>query len=200
MRSNTTQRNHWTQIGIGACALLLPPLTLGAAFYSMLAAPEEGTAHPAGARVSDPVPVQVTVGPSARANEPLPANTERTPAGSPAASLRAELLQSAPAEVSTALLPRPLTLAGKAPQQIQPPRMMTTQTPDAQTPVATDLPPSEGSPAASPTATKPAHPSNQANRTEAPVVRRNARAHRQSEFSLKNWLQQLGILPRNTRG
>jgi hypothetical protein len=74
--------------------------------------------------------------------------------------------------------------------------MMTTQTPDAQAPVATDLPPAEGSPAPASTPTKPARPSN----------RRNAQAHRQNEFSLKNFFdqlgtlpQQLGIVPRNTR-
>ncbi len=48
MRANIVQRDKWTQIRIGACALLLPPLTLGAAFYSMLSTPEEGAARPPG--------------------------------------------------------------------------------------------------------------------------------------------------------
>src|SRR5262249_19443259 len=139
MRSKTTQRNHWAQIGIGACALLLPPLTLGAAFYSMLAAPDEGTARPAAAQAVRPELLQDPTQPGRP--PPLPANAERGPAGSPANSLGADLMQSAPAEVSTALLPRPLTLPGKAPQQMQPPRMMTTQAPDAQAPVAADLRP-----------------------------------------------------------
>jgi hypothetical protein len=72
--------------------------------------------------------------------------------------------------------------------------MMTTQTPDAQAPVATDLPPGEGSPAPSSAPAKPARP----------PIRRNAQ-HRQNEFSLKNFFeqlgnlpQQLGIVPRNT--
>src|SRR5229473_3248094 len=46
MRANIAQRDNWAQIRIGACALLLPPLTLGAAFYSMLATPDEGAARP----------------------------------------------------------------------------------------------------------------------------------------------------------
>src|SRR5882672_180396 len=46
MRVYVAQRDKWTQIRIGACALLLPPLTLGAAFYSMLSTPEEGAARP----------------------------------------------------------------------------------------------------------------------------------------------------------
>src|SRR5260370_19335952 len=163
MWSNTTQRRHWAHVRIGACALLLPPLTLGAALYSMLPPPDEGTAGPpvaaAGAqvvrpellrgtiqpsntdpqpaaratqpvadepaprmpatgarravvggsvedaaRVSDPVPAQVAVGPSARANPPQPANMGGTPTG----SLGAEPSQSDPAEESTALLPRHL--------------------------------------------------------------------------------------------
>jgi len=247
MRSNTTQRNHWVQLGIGACALVLPPLTLGAAFYSMLTAPDEGTPRPvvaaaeaqaeqavslrdtiepwavgadpqpgvqatqqvagrpaprealvAGsaenpARLSNPVPVQVTAGPSARASPSAPANMERAPT----ASLGAEPSQSAPAEVSTALLPRLLYPSPQAPPQIQPRRMPATQMPAAQVPLAADLPSAEGAPA--PAASKPARPSNLANRGETPAVRRNGQPQRQHAFSLKNWLQQLGILPRNRR-
>src|SRR6516165_8585516 len=47
MRPNATRRDHWAQLGIGAAALLLPPLALGAAFYSMLAAPDEEVTGPA---------------------------------------------------------------------------------------------------------------------------------------------------------
>jgi hypothetical protein len=252
MRSNTTQRKHWAQLGIGACALLLPPLTLGAAFYSMLPTPDEGTARPAAAaagaqavrpellrgtiqpwavgtdrqpvatqpvagrpespedrssapatvarqavvagsaenatRVSDPVPVEAL--PSARANSPLPANM----GGAPTGSLRPS--QSAPVEVSTALLPRVLSQSPLAPAQVQPPRMTATQMPAAPAPLAADLPSAEGAPA--PAVSK--RPSNLATRSETVAVRRNAQPQRQHAFSLKNWLQQLGILPRNTRG
>jgi hypothetical protein len=256
MRANIAQRDKWTQIRIGACALLLPPLILGAAFYSMLSAPEEGAARPSGttakaqvirpellrdtaqaravspdrqpiaettqptgaaaepapesgasvsaagtrravvagsaekaARVSDPVPVQV---PFAKANPSLPANMD----SAPPVSLRAELSQSAPVEVSTALLPRVLRPSAPAPPQIQP-RIPATQMAAAAVPPAADPPSAEGAP---PTASKPARPANLANRSENAAVRRNAQSQRQHAFSLKNWLQQLGILPRNTRG
>jgi hypothetical protein len=46
MRPHATRRTDWAQLGIGACALLLPPLALGAALYSMLA-PDDGTTRPA---------------------------------------------------------------------------------------------------------------------------------------------------------
>jgi hypothetical protein len=48
MRSYTPPRNNQTQLRVGVCALLLLPLALGAAFYSMLAAPDDDTARPAG--------------------------------------------------------------------------------------------------------------------------------------------------------
>ncbi len=265
MRSNTTQRNHRARIGIGACALLLPPLTLGAAFYSMLATPDEGTPRPAvaaagapvvgpellrdtiqpwavgtdpqpvaqsaqpaagtsapgegpssvpttsarqalvagsvenTAQVSERVPVRVTVDPSARANPPAPANMDSVRAG----SLGVERSQSAPAEVSTALLPRVLNPSPQAPRQTEPPRMPATQMPTAQmpaaqAPLAADLPSGEG--ASAPPAAKPARLSNLANRSAVPAVRRNAQPQRQQASPLKNWLQQLGIFPRNTRG
>jgi hypothetical protein len=248
MWSNTTQRRHWAHIRIGACALLLPPLTLGAALYSMLTSPDEGAARPpvaaAGAqavrpemlrgtiqpsntdpqtaaqanqpvadeparrmpatgtrhavvagtvadaaRVSDPVPAQVAVGSSARTNPPPPSNM----GGAPTGSLSAEPSQSAPAEVSTALLPRVLYPSSQAPLQVLPPRMP--QTPAAQVPLVPDPPSADGPPAAG----RPARHSNPANRSDTRAVRRNAQP-RQHAFSLKNWLQQLGILSRNTRG
>jgi hypothetical protein len=260
MRANIAQRDKWTQIRIGACALLLPPLILGAAFYSMLSAPEESAARPPGtaakaqvvrpellrdtaparaisldrqpvaetpqppiavaaepatesvvsvpaagtrngviagsveraARISDPVPVQV---PSAKANPSLPVNMA---SAAPPDSLRAELSQSAPVEVSTALLPRVLRPSPPAPPQIQPPRIPATQTAAAAVPLAADPPSAESAPP--PTASKPARPANLANRSENPAARRNAQPQRQQAFSLKNWLQQHGILPRNTRG
>jgi hypothetical protein len=253
MRPNATQRNHWAQVGIGACALLLPPLTLGAALYSMLATPDESTARSAvaasgaqavrpeslrgtmqpsaagsdpqpaaqatqpvagkpaphegpgsvhatdtrhavaagsgenAAPVSDPVPVQLAAAPSARANPPPPANMD----GASTGSLGAKPSPPASADVSTALLPRVLNPSSQAPPQMQPPRMPATQMPATQTPLAADLP------AGPPTAGKPARPPNPANRSE---TRRNTQPQRQHAFSLKNWLQQLGILPRETRG
>ena len=42
MRSNTTERNIWAQLGLSACAVVLPPIALGAALYSMLSVRDEG--------------------------------------------------------------------------------------------------------------------------------------------------------------
>ena len=47
MRSNTTQQNIWVQLGVSACALLLPPVALGAAVFSMLPMRDEGAGRPA---------------------------------------------------------------------------------------------------------------------------------------------------------
>jgi hypothetical protein len=256
MRPNTTQRNHWAQVRIGACALLVPPLTLGAALYSMLATPDDGTAPPAAtaardaagepeplrgtmqpwaasadpqpaaaqaiqavagnsapgdgrravpatgaghvaagsaenaALVSRPVPVKVAMDRSAGANPPPPANL----AGASPASLGTWSSQSAPSEMSTALLPRVLNSSSQALPQTQPPRMPAVQTPAAPTPPAADPPSAEGPPPAA------KRSSNPANRSETAAARRHAQLQRQHAFSLKNWLQQIGILPRNPRG
>src|ERR1700730_7897303 len=47
MRSDTTQQNIWVQLGVSACALLLPPVALGAAVFSMLPMRDEGAGRPA---------------------------------------------------------------------------------------------------------------------------------------------------------
>jgi hypothetical protein len=72
MRPNATRRNHWVQLGIGAAALLLPPLALGAAFYSMLAEPDEEAARPAAAQAAAPAP-PATVGAEPAAFQAPPA-------------------------------------------------------------------------------------------------------------------------------
>jgi hypothetical protein len=256
MRSNTTQRSYWVQFSVGACALVLPPLTLGAAFYSMLASPDEGAARPtppisadpqpavqaarsiavAGkpalpedrssvsitgvrqepigrsaqdpakeetARVSDSVPLQVAVAPPARVNPPLRGDVD----GAPSATSDADLSQSAPAEVSTALLPRVLFPPGQARPQIAPARKPIAEGPSAQAPLAADGPPTGGPQTAS--LTGPKHGANLVGhggvragaRNETPAARRNTHPQPQEAFSLKNWLQQqLGIRPHNTRG
>jgi hypothetical protein len=254
MRANIAQRDNWARIRVGACALLLPPLTLGAAFYSMLANPDDNAARPPGAPagaqvvrpellrdtqasavspdqqplpkapqpvaamgkqspenrvstsatslgqqpvggsaeemagVSGPVPVQVTVVRPTDAS--LPRSEEIR--GASTGGLGAEPSLSAPANVSTALLPRALVPPGKVSPQIQP-HQAAVQTPAAQTPSAASPPSAEGPPAPPSTARKHA-------RNEAAVARQNARSQRQHEFSLKNWLLQLGILPHNARG
>jgi hypothetical protein len=203
MRAYIGRRDNWAQIRIGACALLLPPLTLGVAFYSTLTTPDESAARPPAvkaqvarpellrdrsaedmARALDQVPVPVTVVLPAGANPPGEMNA------APAGPLAAEPSWPAPAEASTALLPRALVPAGKVLPQVPPPRV-TTQVSAAQAPSAADPASAESPPA-------PASTTRKHTRSEAPSVRRNAQ--RQHEFSLKNWLQQLGVLPRNARG
>src|SRR6516165_5280114 len=81
MRAYITQRDKWTQIRIGACALLLPPLTLGAAFYSMLATTDDSASRPhsaaAGAQVARPEFLSDTQASAVSANQrPLPQATE----------------------------------------------------------------------------------------------------------------------------
>jgi hypothetical protein len=250
MRAYITQRDKWTQIRIGACALLLPPLTLGAAFYSMLATTDDSASRPpgaaAGAHVARPEflrdtqasatsanqrPLPQATEPIASAGNPAPADrvsaaatgTRQQPrsaeemarvlapipvpvtvvrptgvnppsleeiGGAPTGSMAREPSWSAPAEMSTALLPRALMPPGKVVPQIPQPQT-TAQIPAAQAPSVAD-PPSAAGP---PTSTARKHM-----RGEAIAARRNARSQRQHDFSLKNWLQQLGILQRNTRG
>jgi hypothetical protein len=250
MRANIARRDNWAQIRIGACALLLPPLTLGVAFYSMLATPDEGAAHPPGtalkaravrpellhdpqeraasaspqpagqatwpiagavkaapesrvvamlaagmrpqpsseavgetARV-DPAPTQVTSAPRAALQQPPPGEIDSAPKG----ALAPEPSWSAPAEVSTALLPRALIGPGNAAPQMPTPRM------------ATEISAVQERSAVDPRAAEdpPASPARRHARSE-PRVRRNA-PRQQREFSFKDWLQQIGILPHNTRG
>src|SRR5262249_23353004 len=62
MRRNTTQRNKtwrntWAQFGIGAGALLLPPLVLGPAFYSRLVTREEEVTRPDAVRAAPEAPL-----------------------------------------------------------------------------------------------------------------------------------------------
>jgi hypothetical protein len=255
MRSNTTQRNYWSQLSIGACALVLPPLTLGAAFYSMLASPDEGAERPAAAVTgapavrpeikreaaqqraisADPQPATPGTRPivtaakplppqdMARASDSLPVQFTAAPAGmnpalagdvdrAPRAASGAEPSQSAPPEVSTALLPRVLVPPGQVPLQIPPPQMPIARKPAAQAPPAADPSSAEGPRAPSLTARKHERPSYLANlagrngarpeaRSETPATHRNVQPPPQQEFSLKNWLQQqLGIRPHSTRG
>src|SRR5260370_5232932 len=101
MRANIVQQDRWTQIRIGACALLLPPLTLGAAFYSMLPAPDEGTARPAtaagGAQGARPELLRGTIQPWGVGTDRQPEATQPV-AGKPEAS---DDRTSAPATVAS---------------------------------------------------------------------------------------------------
>jgi hypothetical protein len=244
MRAKVARRDNWAQIRVGVCALLLPPLALGAAFYSMLAAPDEGAARPpatatkpgvvrpellrdttparavgrdlqSAARATQsiatpdqPAPErgvsasapdtrrQASSGPEdmARAQSD-PDQLTGTPLGkldgSPPGSRLPEPSWPAPAEASTALLPRGLVPPGKASSQVPPPRM-TVRTTAAHAPSAAAVPSGEGPVASAPTARKHA-------RSETAATRRSAQPS-EPAFSLKDWLQQLGIVPPSTRG
>jgi hypothetical protein len=182
--------------------LLLPPLTLGAAFYSMLAPPDEGATRPAGAQAVQPEAPRDPIPPWGVSTDRQRAAQGAQPVAGKPSSVQGRSSASAtgaysdpvnrPAEDMARVPDPPLPLS--FPTQAPPPIPLPAQTPDAQAPVATDLPPGEGSPATSSTPAKPVRPPN----------RRSAQ-HRQNEFSLKNFFeqlgnlpQQLGIVPRNT--
>jgi hypothetical protein len=220
IRVNIARRDNWAQIRVGACALLLPPLTLGAAFYSILATPDEGAARPPGmaakmqvvrpellrtparaigadpqpaAQATQPIttPDQLTPEPGVSAATDMaqadlsPAQVSGAPLGKldgpPPGARLAEPSWSAPAQVSTALLPRALAPPGKA---------STAQTPASRAPSAAAPPSAEG-PAAS-AARKHA-------RGETAAARRSGQRN-ERVFSFKDGLRQIGIVPRDTRG
>jgi hypothetical protein len=95
-----TPRSSWIPLSIGAGALLLPPLALGAAFYAMLAPPQvnntaDTAAVPVQAAAPDPrqqaapVAAPATVAAAPAIAEPLPGssaadNTQEAPARSSA--------------------------------------------------------------------------------------------------------------------
>jgi hypothetical protein len=159
-RRNATWRNTWAQFGIGAGALLLPPLVLGAAFYSMLAAPEEEATRPHAVRAAPTAP---PIAPPAAA---APAATVPRPARNSTEEV-AQTTEQVPVQVS------PVQVAA---------------TPAA---AAVNLPAYAEGGATSPAAESPPAP------TAAKRVVHRHRQPQQEPFPLKNWLQQIGILPRN---
>jgi len=93
MRPKATLRDNWVQLGIGAVALLLPPLALGAALYSMLAEPDEVVTPPAAAEAVAPPPAAPQ--PSAgKLAEGAPQKRERLP-------VQGRPVQAAPIQVAT---------------------------------------------------------------------------------------------------
>jgi len=275
MRSNTTERNIWAQLGLSACAVVLPPIALGAPLYSMLSVCDEGVGRPpegaaAEARVTTPEPrleaadawpISADSQPVAKAAEPFLAGGKPVPADdgrsseSPAnpqqaVGKKAIAQESGPlpgrvtivvppaaanwplspdvdraptdsvdtqpwppaAAMPTPLLPRALPLPVQVP---------TPQTPAAQLPAsqvtsqvsatgvsAADQPFAEGPQATARRRVRPSYLSNLARRSgaradarsETHAVRQNAQQQPLQTFSLKDWLQQLGMRPRNTGG
>ncbi len=101
MQLKTTQRGHGAYFSIGACALLLPPLTLGAAFYSMLASPDDGAV--AGASAVRPGSTVDTVQYLAPTPDPKPMAQAPQPLAGAAPEGTARELDPAPVEVTSAL-------------------------------------------------------------------------------------------------
>jgi hypothetical protein len=94
----TTRRSNWVQLGMVAGALLLPPLALGAALYSMLAPPAEDLAGSAAAKAAVPQPAAM-ISPAGKSADDVTRSPGRTPAAS--GSVPAVPAQGAPAQVVT---------------------------------------------------------------------------------------------------
>jgi hypothetical protein len=187
MRPHAPRGNHWVQLGIYACALLLPPLALGAALYSMLAPPDDDASAPAAAQTALHDGLQPR-----RGDDPRPS----APIGLPAALADGQV--AAVSGVSPAANTPPIVSppiegmaqggdqrAAQGPAQGIPFRIAA---PAAEGRVSAGLVPAEGPPKA---AASPKRP------------RRNGQPHQQQQqqtFSFKAFLQQIGILPRDGHG
>jgi hypothetical protein len=153
----TTRRFNWVQLGMGAGALLLPPLAIGAALYSMLAPPDEDFTRPAGAQAAVPPPAAVV--PAAGKST---GDVTRPPGRGPVQG------GAAPAA--------PVQVAPVAPIQITTTAATANSGGDAE---GSATPPAAESPPAAP-------------------KRPHRRARTQQDPSpLKDWLQQMGIMPRS---
>jgi hypothetical protein len=83
MRPRATRQTDWAQLGMGACALVLAPLALGATLYSMLTPPDDGTARPAGTTAV----VQPDAGRQPEPPAALPVTAVSQPAAGPQRSI-----------------------------------------------------------------------------------------------------------------
>jgi hypothetical protein len=101
--SNRTRRNVWAQLGVSACALLLPPMALGAAVYSLLPPRDEGAARRAAGNAAE---VQAAT-PNFRieAAWPINVNANSQPVADPTASSLAAGKSISSAEGQSSVLP-----------------------------------------------------------------------------------------------
>lgn len=184
MRPHKPRRNPWVQLGIGAAALLLPPLAIGAAFYSMLAGPDEDRARPVQA-VAQPV---AAVAPRSAVSEPPPGK----PAGDAARPMDREIpAQTAPVQVAVAPAAN-LPGANIPGPNVPSPNVPGANVPGANVPGAKPSPVDvEGNASLPPAAENPP-----ASAPKRPAPRRA----RQAPFQLKNWLQRIGNVLRNPPG
>jgi hypothetical protein len=206
MRPNVTQQNPWAQFGIAACALVLPPLALGAALYSMLAAPEDGGTRPAGAPVTTQPALPDTPGPAALNTEPPKVGAVVEPVVGQSAEEVARkwnqiLVQGTPGQVGPGQVTSGQVTSGQANSgQITPGQVNLDQLNSGQVnPVqVTSAQAAAGNPRTAAGTPAPAE-----GPLASPAPKRANRRHsrqQQEEYPLQNWLQQMGILPRNSSG
>jgi hypothetical protein len=194
MRPNVTPQNNWAHLGIGACALLLPPLALGAALYSMLAAPDDVATRPAGAQAAMP---GTPSGPSAPVAQPAGAEpvAGEPPVGKTAADVARVWdqvsAQSGPVPApsnqigSVQVAPAQINLAPVNPAQVTSTQLAVPQGAAVNPRAAAGAPPAvDGSPAVA---------------TPKRASRRHVR-QQQEEYPLQNWIQQIGVLLRSSAG
>lgn len=141
MQSNATQRNMWAQLGVSACALLLPAMVLGAAVYSLLPSRDGSAGRPAAgggagadaaafkSRFSTLQPPPVGAGPQAvtQASEPVPVMRNPAPAetrGSASATgVRHEPVGKPAKDIARVSDPVPVEVtAAAAPAGVNPPQ------------------------------------------------------------------------------
>ncbi len=190
MRPHVTPQNTWAHLGIGACALLLPPLALGAALYSMLAAPEEGATRPIDAQAATQAASPDTSGPATIA-QPAEPVAGQPPVGKTAADLARVWdqvsVQDGPVPSnqvgSVQVPPAQLNLAPVNPVQVTSTQVATPSGAAVNPRTAGGAPSAVDGPPA-PAASKRAN-------------RRHAQ-RQQQEYPLQNWLEQIGILPRSS--
>ncbi|SRR5579871_4934582 len=188
----TPQQNTWKHLGIGACALLLPPLALGAALYSMLAAPEEGATRPVSAQARTQTALPDTSAPAAPIAQPAAAEPAVSqPVGKTAADVARVWDQ-----VSVQDGPVPSNQIGS----VQVPPAQLDLAPVNPAPVTSSQTAAPSAAAANPR-TAGGAPSGVDGPPAPAASKRAGRRHaqrQQEEYPLQNWLQQIGILPRSS--
>jgi hypothetical protein len=189
MRPHAPRGNHWVQLGIYACALLLPPLALGAALYSMLAPPYDDASVPAAAQTAlhngsqprrgdDPRPAAPIGPPGARADGQVAAVSGVSPVANTPPVVRPSIEGMAQGGDQ-----------GEAQGPAQGIPFRIAAAPAAEARVSAGLLPAEGPPKAVASPKRP-HRSGQPHQQQ----------QQQQTFSFKAFLQQIGILPRDGHG
>jgi hypothetical protein len=194
MRPNVTPQNTWAHLGIGACALLLPPLALGAALYSMLAAPDEGITRPAGAQAGTQAALP---GPSAQVAQPAGAESVagQPPVGKTADDVARIWHQVPPQGGSDQAPSNQIGSVPVAPAQINLAPINPSQVTSTQAAVPPAAPVNQRTAGGAP----PAVDNSPAVTAPKRASRRHAQ-RQQEEYPLQNWLQQIGNLLRSSAG